>query len=67
MLKDMIANFLEEMADFAGGRERRRDGRKSGVVPVRLYSRVESEAFSRKRDEGGKYRRRKDAFDFFDD
>ncbi|MEZ6013182.1 MAG: hypothetical protein R3C08_15075 [Hyphomonas sp.] len=67
MLKDLITNFLEEMADFASERERGQGARRHQSVPVRLYSRTESEAISRWENEGGRGRRRRDTFDFFGD
>lgn len=67
MLRDIITNFLEEMADFGGDRDRKKGVRRRGPVPVRLYSREESDAKSRWESDGGRSRHRRERFDFFDD
>ncbi len=67
MLKDLITNFLEEMADFANNRESGQGARRHKSAPVRLYSRAESEAISRRENEGGRGRRRRDTFEFLGD
>ncbi|MCA8893237.1 MAG: hypothetical protein KDA56_15800 [Hyphomonas sp.] len=64
VLKDLIADFLEEMADFAEPRGRRNRPRKGQLIPVRIRSRDDTEAISRWEGEGGRLSRRKGGFDF---
>jgi len=67
VLKDLITNFLEEMADFGGDREGRSRDRRPRPMPVRLHSKDERDAIHRWENEGGKPHQRKRKFDFFDD
>jgi hypothetical protein len=66
VVKDLIAAFLEEIADFAEPRRER--SRKGGreLVPVRISSRDDTEALSRWEGEGGRLPRRRERRDFFD-
>jgi hypothetical protein len=64
VLKDLIAGFLEEMADFAEPREQKKRQRKGELVPVRIRSRNDAEAISRWEGEGGRLPRRKGRFGF---
>ncbi|MEZ5945618.1 MAG: hypothetical protein R3C04_01970 [Hyphomonas sp.] len=67
VLKDLITNFLEEMADFTEPRERKGGPRKSQLVPARIRTREDAEAIDRWEGEGGRVRRRRQRFDIFDD
>lgn len=64
VLKDLIADFLEEMADFAEPRGRKNRPRKGQLIPVRIRSRDDTEAISRWEGEGGRLSRCKGGFDF---
>ena len=66
-LKDLIANFLEEMADFAEPHDRGNRRGKGKLVPVRIRSRDDADAISRWEGEGGRLPRRKGRPGFFDD
>ena len=58
-VKDLIAAFLDEMADFAEPRrDRMRKGRQE-PVPIRISSRQETDALSRWEGEGGGLSRRR--------
>jgi hypothetical protein len=67
VLKDLITGFLEEMADFAEPRERKKRPRKGELVPVRNRSRNDAEAISRWEGEGGRLPHRKGGFSFLGD
>nr|WP_321441760.1 hypothetical protein [uncultured Hyphomonas sp.] len=67
LLKDLITNFLEEMADFAEPRGRRDRPRKGELAPARIRTREDAEAIGRWESEGGRPRRRKERFGFLDD
>ncbi|WP_375210421.1 hypothetical protein [Hyphomonas jannaschiana] len=64
VLKDLIADFLEEMADFAEPRGRKNRPRKGQPIPVRIRSRDDAEAINRWEGEGGRLPRRKGGFGF---
>ncbi|MBD3770280.1 MAG: hypothetical protein IE925_09030 [Rhodobacterales bacterium] len=66
-LKDLIANFLEEMAEFAEPRGHRERPRKGKLVPARIRSREDAEAISRWEGEGGRLPRHRKGFGVFDD
>lgn len=67
VVKDLITNFLEEMAEFAEPREdRRRKGRRK-PVPVRIRTREDAEAVRQWENEGGRLRRRRPRSGLFDD
>jgi hypothetical protein len=59
VLKDLIAGFLEDMADFAEPRERRKRPRKGELLPVRRHARNDADAISRWEGEGGRLSRGK--------
>lgn len=67
VLKDLITNFLEEMADFAEPRERKGRSRKGLLVPARIRTREDDDAIDRWEGEGGRVRRQRRKFDIFDD
>ncbi|MEZ6001874.1 hypothetical protein [Hyphomonas sp.] len=66
VLKDLITNFLEEMADFADPRERNARPRRGKLVPARIRTREDVEAVARWEGEGGRLQRGKERFGFFD-
>ncbi len=67
VFKDLITNFLEEMADFAEPRERKERPRRGELAPARIRTREDAEAIGRWEGEGGRLRRRKERFGFLDD
>lgn len=67
VLKDLMTNFLEEMADFAEPRERKVRSGKGPLVPARIRNREDAEAIDRWEGEGGRVRRRQPRFNVFDD
>ncbi|KCZ83130.1 hypothetical protein HAD_15622 [Hyphomonas adhaerens MHS-3] len=67
LLKDLITDFLGEMADFAEPRGRRDRPRKGELAPARILTREDAEAIGRWESEGGRPRHRRSRFDMFDD
>ncbi|HAE29053.1 MULTISPECIES: hypothetical protein [Hyphomonas] len=67
LLKDLITDFLGEMADFAEPRGRRDRPRKGELAPARILTHEDAEAIGRWESEGGRPRHRRSRFDMFDD
>lgn len=67
VLKDLITNFLEEMADFAKPREGQSRLRKGHLVPARIRTRQDADAIDRWEGEGGRVGRRQRRSGPFDD
>jgi hypothetical protein len=67
MFKDMTPNFFQDALGFGERDDRRGRSVRRRYAAARARGRDDADAISRWEGEGGRYKRRKEGFDFIDD